>query len=263
MPSVLPRPAAPMTSPRSTSGRYVADRVLAQQERHEHHEEAAQPARSAVGLEGERHRSRASVAGCGSVTAARRSARAGGRAAPRRRWSRPARAAGSPRSWPARRARRRSAATTPTRPWTRAPRSVPRRAAPTTPASDTRALALTRVSAGGQQPGDRGGPRHAVRLGRDQHAERGREEPRRSRSTTAVASAQQRKARTAMVDADRPAAAVAEAVEERADQRGDDGEGQHRERRGTARPGPAPRRWGPGRTACRPARSPRPRRPRR
>ena len=58
MPSVLPTPAAPMTSPSSTSGLRSPMRVLAQQERHEHGEEAGQPPRSAVGAqrEGDRRR---------------------------------------------------------------------------------------------------------------------------------------------------------------------------------------------------------------
>ena len=79
-----------------------------------------------------------------------------------------------------------------------------------------------------QQAGYGGGAGHAVRLGRDQHPERGREQPRRvGDHGGAEHPAEERADRHGA--ADRPAATVAEPVEERADQRRDDRERQHRQ----------------------------------
>ena len=140
----------------------------------------------------------------------------------------PRRAAGSPRRWRARTPRTRSAATTPARHRRQRRRSAPRRAAPTMPASEMRALALTRVRPSGSRRGTAAArvtpyaldatstPSAAGnsqrRLGRD----RGRQHP-----------AQERADRHRR--ADRPAAAVAEPVEERPDQRRHDRERQHRQ----------------------------------
>ena len=168
--------------PEQDLGLPVADRVVAQQERHEHGEEAREPPRSAVGAQREGHRRR----GCGSSAAGRCARSAGGREPAQhqrrpRRWlestfcgSRIAQIGGehedheavAQRPLRARRSRRG---------W----RAAPTAPAPTTPASETRALALTRVRSGGQQPGDGGGARDAVRLGRHQAAQRGGEQPAR------------------------------------------------------------------------------------
>ena len=59
---------------------------------------------------------------------------------------------------------------------------------------------MTRRDPVGDQPGRGRGLGDAVRLGRDQHAERGREQPRSTRSTTASASTQHRNARIAIVE---------------------------------------------------------------
>ena len=58
------------------------------------------------------------------------------------------------------------------------------------PASEIRALALTRVRPLGQQPGYGGRPGDAVRLGRDQDTERRREQPASSRRRRRPASTQ-------------------------------------------------------------------------
>ena len=171
------------------------------------------------------------------------------------------RAAGS-RGWSRRRRpRRRSAATTARRRSTRGPASGAAIAAPTTPASEIRLLALTRVSPARLQAGDGGRAGHAVRLGGDEHAERRREHRERlGGHRVGHQPAQERPQRHG--GADRPAAAVAEPVEERARA------GERRPRtaassgRGRAPPGRGPRRAG-RRTGSRPARSPRRRRRRR
>ena len=92
-----------------------------------------------------------------------------------------------------------------------------------------REFALTRLSWRGQHPGHRGGPGDAVRLGRDQAAERRGEQRHRVAGLYGVREdpAQERAQRHGRPD--RPPPAVAEAVQERADQRGDDRERQHRQ----------------------------------
>ena len=133
----------------------AGDRVLAQQERHEHDQEPGQPARAAVGAQRERHRRRDAGgragrpgSSCGSaVVAAAISERSLAR--PRRR---PGRAAGWRARWRPRRARRRSAAPTGRRGGGQ-PATGADTAAPTTPASETRPLALTRVSDAGSRRG--------------------------------------------------------------------------------------------------------------
>ena len=159
----------------------------------------------------------------------RRAGRAGSaRPGPRRRRSRPARAAGSPRWWPARTARTRSAATTPPRTPTPARRSAPRRRRRPCRPGRCRPLALTRVRPSGQQAGYGGRAGDAVRLGRHEAAQREREEPRRlGRDRGRQPPDQERADRHRR--ADRPAPAVAEPVEERPDQRRHDRERQHRQ----------------------------------
>ena len=95
-------------------------------------------------------------------------------------------------------------------------------AAPTMPASETRPLAFTSVNPR-QQSGHGGGAGHAVRLGRDEYAERCGIQQRRVVGDRACEHpAEERADREGR--ADRPAASAAEPVEERADQRSDDRE---------------------------------------
>ena len=120
------------------------------------------------------------------------------RPGPRRRRSRPARAAGSPGWWPARTARTRSAATTPRRTTRRQPGERRRDAAPTMPASEMRALTLTRVrprgAAGAPRPP---ASRRTPWTPRGSPARRGRATV--DSVTTALASTQHRNARIAIV----------------------------------------------------------------
>ena len=215
MPIVLPSPAAPITRPSSTSG-FQSPIGLSRSRnamnivKNPDSQRGPQLARSAnATAAGMRVLGRRPVA-----VASGRSSRSAP-ALPRRGWRRPAPAAGSPRSWRGRRRRSRSAVTTPVRRSTRGSRSAPRSLAPTMPASETRALALTRVSVGRQQSGDRRRARHAVGLGRDETAQRRREQPaglgdhrRRQHPAEEAADRHGR--------ADGPPAAVAEPVEERA-----------------------------------------------
>ena len=229
MPRVLPSPAAPITSAeqdlRSPSRRVG---LLAQQERHEHRQEAGEHPRPAVGAQ--REDDGCGIRVCGACPALRLRARR------RHQHERAlARAGVDLGGQPDREigrdhedARRRSAATTATRPWRRRPASGAEIAAPTIPASEIRLLALTSVvsaaGAGGRRRrGSRRTPWTTTRTpsaaGNSQRRVRGhgvghhpaQERPQRHRR------------------ADRPAAAVAEPVEERADQRRDDRERQHRQ----------------------------------
>ena len=180
--------------------RVTADRVLAQQERHEEREEAREPARAAVGPERERHRRRGS-APCRGPARVRRppgSRPTGSRCRPRRASSRRGWGSRIARTVARRRPRTRSAATTPARPIAASAAIGAETATPTIPASEIRALALTRVQAFGQQPGYGGRARDAVRLGRDQHAQGRREQP-DGVAVTDDASTQHRKARAAIV----------------------------------------------------------------
>ena len=96
------------------------------------------------------------------------------------------------------------------------------------PDSETRPLALTRVKSRGRRRGTAAALRHAVRLGGDEHAERGGEDERRPaghrRGEHPAEEGPGRHGR-----ADRPAPAVREPVQERADQRRHDRERQHRQ----------------------------------
>ena len=107
-------------------------------------------------------------------------------------------------------------------------RAAPDSPAPTTPASETRALALTSVRSGGSRRGTAAArvTPYALEATRQPSAAGNSQS---DSVTTAVASTQQRKRADRHGRADRPAAAVAEAVEERADQRRDDRERQHRQ----------------------------------
>ena len=90
------------------------------------------------------------------------------------------------------------------------------------------------------EPGDGRGPGDAVRLGADEHPERGREHRERlGGHRVGHQPAQERP--DGHRGPDRPAPAVAEPVQERAEQGSDDREGQHRQSRGTTPPARAPR----------------------
>ena len=96
------------------------------------------------------------------------------------------------------------------------------------PASDTRALALTRVRSGGSSRGTAAARVTPYALDATRHAQRGGEQPRGlGDDGGGQHPAEERAGRHGR--ADRPSAAVAEAVEERADQRRDDRERQHRQ----------------------------------
>ena len=100
--------------------------------------------------------------------------------------------------------------------------------APTMPASEIRALALTSVRLVRHHPGYGGRPRDAVRLGGDQHAQRCREHPLGLRDDGAREGPDQ-EGPDGHGAADRPAPAVAEPVEEGSDQWSHDRERKHRE----------------------------------
>ena len=102
-------------------------------------------------------------------------------------------------------------------------------AAPATELSEIREFALTRLQPVRQDTRHRGGPGHAVRLGRHETPERRREERHRVAGADGVRQhpAQERPQRHRR--ADRPSAAVAETVQERPDEWGDDRERQHRQ----------------------------------
>ena len=141
---------------------------------------------------------------------------------------RPRPGAGSPGSCRRRTPGTRSAATTRAPNVRRArPPAAPETAAPAMPASEIRELALTRLRSARQQPRARrppGSTPYALDATRQPSAAgNSAREP----AATAPASTQQRNARSAIVRADRPAAAVAEPVEERPDQRRDDREREH------------------------------------
>ncbi len=200
---------------------------VAQQERHEHQQEAAEEPRAAVGAQRERHRARDP----GPQPAAPRGAALTGRARtarPRPRWSRPP--AGSRIAQTV--AMTNSSGRVAQRPL-RAGHGRERgdgcrhRGADDAGQRDP-AVGLDQREVAGEQAGYGGGPRDAVRLGRDQHAERGGEDQRgaagdRRRQRPAQEGADRHRR------ADRPAPAVREPVEERADQRRHDRERQHRE----------------------------------
>ena len=110
-------------------------------------------------------------------------------------------------------------------------------AAPASGAADRRAdharerdpaVGLDQGQARRLQAGDGRGPGHAVRLGGDEYAEGRREHRERLRGHRVGHQPAQERAQGHRA-ADRPAAAVAEPVEERAEQGGDDRERQHRQ----------------------------------
>ena len=175
----------------------VADRVLPQQERHEHDQEARQPSRTAVGAQRV-----GDVAGDpGTATPARPGLVPRTRGAPgppRPGWSRPARAAGSRRPWRSRTARTRSAGTTAARPARPAPAIGAESATPTMPAIDTRPLALTSVKLSGSSRGTAAARVTPYALDATRTPSAAGKSPCDS-VTTASASTQHRKARRAMV----------------------------------------------------------------
>ena len=227
-------------------------------------QEARQPARPAVGAQGEGDRRRGSAPCRGRPPA--RGCPPGRRRRRQRSpspWLRvdPRRAAGSPGSWRPRTARRRSAATTPRRTAPPARRAARRSRRPTSPASEIRALALTRVKPRGSSRGTAAArvTPYALEATSTPSAagnSHGRVADHRGGQHPAQEGAQRHRR------ADRPAPAVAEPVEERARSAAPRSRTAASSGRGRARPGRAPRRSAPGRTGCRPARSP-PRRRRR
>ena len=99
---------------------------------------------------------------------------------------------------------------------------------PATPARAIRELALTRVKPVGQQPRDRRRPGHPVGLGRDEAPERRGEQPGRVRRHRAGQDPAEEGAQRER-GADGPAAALAEAVEQRADEGREQRERRHGE----------------------------------
>ena len=133
--------------------------------------------------------------------------------------------------------------------------SAPPAAAPPTPASEMRELALTRVKPVGSSRGTAAArvtpyAREATRQPRAAGKSHGRGR-RHGTGQHPGEEGPQGQRRT-----DRPAAAVTEPVEQRADERGHDGERRHREQRGTGPPGRVPARSGRRRRGCRPGRRP-------
>ena len=201
MPMVLPSPAAPITSAEQELARVLPAGIGCSRSRNAMNivrnpdsSRGPQLARSAKATAAGHCRSAGVAPAVGAVAAAAADALLA------LRWSRPAAGSRIARiGGHRRRPRTRSAATTAARTSRPAPASGAETATPTTPASEIRALALTRVRPSRQQPGYGGGAGHAVRLGRDEHARAPPGTARPSRRPTASASTQHRKARSAMV----------------------------------------------------------------
>ena len=222
----------------------AGERVLAQQEGHVHRQEAREHPQPGVAPQREDH-----VGGHPELLLV--AAQADRQLAARRR--RPWPAAGSRGSSRRRTPRTRSAATTASRTSRPARPAGAEIAAPTTPASEIRLLALTRVSPLGCRRGTVAARATPYALDETSTPERGRVHRHRlGRDGVGHQPAQERAQRHRA--ADRPAAAVAEPVEERARAAARRPRTAASSGRGRARPGRAPRRAG-RRTACRPARS--------
>ncbi len=199
----------------------AGERLVAQQERHEHRQEPAQQPHPGVGAERDHHAvrdGRAPGVPCGPAGTG-----------PRPPSCPPVRAAGSPGSSRRRTPGRRSAATTAARTSTPRRPAAPRSAAPATELSEIRELALTRLSRSGSTRGTA-----AARV--TPYALDATRQPSAAGKSATVSPephgvrehpAQERPQRHRR--ADRPAPAVAEAVQERPDQRRDDRERQHRQ----------------------------------
>ena len=201
---------------------------VAQQERHEHQQEAAEEPRARS------WRAARTRPGRGSACAAGRAARCcpPGRARtarPRPRWSRPPAGSRIAQTVAMTNSSERVAQRPlRARPATPARRSAPRREAPTMPASETRPLALTRVKSRGSRRGTaaaRVTPYALDETSTPSAAAKTSAEPlvdRRGQHPAEEGAHRHRRA-------DRPAPAVREPVEERADQRRHDRERQHRQ----------------------------------